>query len=63
MRPGLIVGVNVDQRCPDDGVCHHQCSVALRCWRVENAGPLSAANFPDNEWPEEIDATPRETTT
>lgn len=38
--------------CPDGGKCHHRCAVG--CWRVENCGPLSAAQFPDDAWPEEI---------
>jgi hypothetical protein len=43
-------------RCPDDGTCHHGCheNYGGACWRVFNAGPLSAAHFPNDEWPELI---------
>lgn len=37
------------ERCPDDGGCHHECTGP--CWRVDNAGPLSAANFEGDAWP------------
>ena len=43
--------------CPDGGTCHHQC--ARTCWRVWNCGPLSAAGFPDDRWPEAIRAAHR----
>lgn len=40
-----------DRDCPDDGTCHHYCTVG--CWRVMHAEPLSAAGWGD-QWPEEI---------
>lgn len=39
------------RRCPDAGVCHHECEVG--CWRVSNTGPLSGV-YPNNEWPDSI---------
>jgi hypothetical protein len=47
------------RKCPDDGTCHHECTFG--CWRVTNCGPLSAAKFPDNKWPEQIVADHTET--
>jgi hypothetical protein len=41
------------QGCPDGGTCHHECA-ASSCFRVKYAGPLSAADYPNNEWPEAI---------
>jgi len=45
--------------CPDGGTCHHECMAqaitegqAALCWRTVFAGPLSAAGYPDDEWPE-----------
>ena len=38
--------------CPDGGRCHHSCTVTERCWRVENAGPLSITDW--DTWPAEI---------
>lgn len=38
--------------CPDGGTCHHSC--VERCWRVRNAGPLSAAGYPGDQWPEGV---------
>lgn len=38
--------------CPDGGTCHHSC--VERCWRVRNAGPLSAAGYPGDQWPEQV---------
>ena len=29
------------RECPDEGACHHNCGSGA-CWRVFNAGPLSA---------------------
>jgi NTP pyrophosphatase (non-canonical NTP hydrolase) len=34
--------------CPDGAKCHHGCGA--RCWRVDNAGPLSGV-FPGDGWP------------
>lgn len=39
--------------CPDGGTCHHECA-ASSCFRVKHAGPLSAAGYPGNSWPEAI---------
>jgi hypothetical protein len=36
--------------CPDGGTCHHDCSTRDRCWRVDNAAPLSGV-YPDDKWP------------
>lgn len=47
---GLDLPVADDLQCPDGGRCHHGCSLD-ECWRVESAGPLSAAGFQDDEWP------------
>ena len=39
------------QECPDGGKCNHKCED--RCWRVDNAGPLSGV-FPNDDWPAEV---------
>lgn len=41
------------RHCPDNGRCHHGCG-ERECWRVHGAGPLSAAHFPGDHWPEAI---------
>lgn len=38
------------ERCPDDGACHHDCRRG-ECWRVHNAAPLSGFG---EDWPPEI---------
>lgn len=46
--------------CPDGGTCHHECeqgrtrSGVVPCWRVREAGPLSAAGYPGDRWPEAV---------
>lgn len=42
----------MNSKCPDTGACHHRCTTG--CWRVLHCGPLSAAKFPDNRWPDYI---------
>lgn len=44
------------RKCPDDGKCHHDCGGAGPCWRVSHCEPLSAAGFPNNEWPADVRA-------
>lgn len=43
------------RRCPDEGACHHDCGDGP-CWRVLIAGPLSAADYPRDDWPPEVKA-------
>jgi hypothetical protein len=50
--PGRSAGVQELRGCPDGGACHHACPAV--CWRVANCGPLSAAHYPDDEWPAEV---------
>jgi hypothetical protein len=40
--------------CPDDGRCHHNCGTDTVCFRVACCGPLSAAQYPGDTWPEEV---------
>lgn len=46
--------------CPDGGTCHHECQPGGRCWRVDNAGPLSGV-YEGDRWPDTPtpDDTPR----
>jgi hypothetical protein len=37
------------KQCPDGGTCHHWCGQA--CFRVMFCEPLSAANYPGDQWP------------
>lgn len=41
-----------EQRCPDEGRCHHSCKES-RCFRVQSCGPLSGV-YPDNCWPDDV---------
>lgn len=45
------------ERCPDGGRCHHLCAEA--CFRVLCCGPLSAAKYPGDTWPEDVRAEHR----
>jgi hypothetical protein len=42
----------VGRRCPDGGVCHHDCGPD-ECFRVKACEPLSGV-YPDDEWPETV---------
>jgi hypothetical protein len=43
-----------ERLCPDGGKCHHNCGPEESCWRVNHAGPLSIAKYPNDDWPEEV---------
>lgn len=43
----------IPDACPDGGACHHECEPSA-CFRVRSCGPLSIAQYPDDEWPLEI---------
>lgn len=45
--------------CPDGGTCHHACPTqdarhGVPCFRVLTCGPLSAARFPGDRWPDAV---------
>jgi hypothetical protein len=39
-----MISPHVFPRCPDEGRCWHQCE--SYCWRILNASPLGAENWP-----------------
>lgn len=53
MTKNTVSAENEARTCPDEGVCHHGCSLLEACFRVEACGPLSGV-FPNNEWPEGV---------
>ena len=46
--------------CPDGGRCHHQCPYIKACFRVAFCGPLSAAGYPGDTWPDGMSTSARE---
>jgi hypothetical protein len=40
--------------CPDDGRCHHSCLTQGPCFRELACGSLSAAGYPQDQWPPEL---------
>ena len=39
----------ISRKCPDQGICHHNCQEGVDCWRMKYCLPLESSCL-DHNW-------------